>query len=187
MKFFSNVSLEKMPLIKFLLNILKLVPGFVQMSLIYAIRVISFCFSVFYVFYEQYLDIVPKTVFNLGLCGAAIFGMTLVLLGFDLWTAVIIIITIAMILASMFGMMYFWSIALNAVSLVNLVMTIGIAVEFCSHIARAFALSTRPTRIQRAEDAFVHMGTSVSQYWGVASVTTPEFGMGGSCDLHEIL
>lgn len=120
-------------------------------------------FSIFYVFYEQYLDLVPKTVFNLGLSGAAIFVMTFVLLGFDLWTAVIVIVTIAMILVSMFGMMYFWSITLNALSLVNLVMTVGIAVEFCSHIARAFAISTRPTRLARAEDAFLHMGTSVSQ------------------------
>lgn len=31
-----------------------------------------------------------------------------------------------------------WHISLNAISLVNLVVSIGIALEFCSHIARAF-------------------------------------------------
>lgn len=31
-----------------------------------------------------------------------------------------------------------WHISLNAISLVNLVISIGIGVEFCSHIARAF-------------------------------------------------
>lgn len=38
---------------------------------------------------------------------------------------------------------------------------IGISVEFCSHIVRAFAVSTRPTRTERAREALAHMGSSV--------------------------
>ena len=119
--------------------------------------------SVFYVFYEQYLTVVKNTVFNLSISLAAIFGITVILLGFDIWTSVIIVWTIAMIIASMLGLMFFWSISLNALSLVNLVMTVGISVEFCSHIARAFAVSTKPTRMLRAHDAIVNMGSSVSR------------------------
>jgi Niemann-Pick C1 protein len=119
-----------------------------------------FC-SVFYVFYEQYLTIVDDTVFNLLVCGAAIFAVSVILLGFDIWTAVIIIITIAMITVSMFGLMHFWSVSLNALSLVNLVMTLGISVEFCSHVARTFARSAQPSRVDRAYEAVVHMGSSV--------------------------
>jgi len=117
---------------------------------------------VFYVFYEQYLTIVRNTVFNLAVSLAAIFVITVFLLGFDIWTSAIVVWTIAMIIASMFGLMFIWSIPLNALSLVNLVMTVGISVEFCSHIARAFALSTKPTRVLRARDAIVNMGSSVS-------------------------
>ena len=80
------------------------------------------CFSVFYVFYEQYLTIVYDSLVNLSLSCAAIFLMTFFLLGFDAWSAFVIILTIVMILYSMLGIMYFWNIALNAVSLVNLVM-----------------------------------------------------------------
>lgn len=36
------------------------------------------------------------------------------------------------------GIMGIWHISLNAISLVNLVISVGIGVEFCSHIARAF-------------------------------------------------
>jgi len=113
------------------------------------------------VFYEQYLTIARNTVSNLAVSLAAIFVITIFLLGFDVWTSLVVVWTIAMIIASMFGLMYFWSISLNAVSLVNLVMTVGISVEFCSHIARAFALSTKPTRVLRARDAVVNMGSSV--------------------------
>lgn len=39
------------------------------------------------------------------------------------------------------GVMVLWDIQLNAVSVVNLVMSIGIAVEFCVHITHAFTVS----------------------------------------------
>lgn len=82
-------------------------------------------YSVFYVFYEQYLTIAHDTALNLGVSLASIFVVTTVLLGFELWSAVIVSITIAMILVNMFGVMWLWSISLNAVSLVNLVMVRG--------------------------------------------------------------
>lgn len=76
----------------------------------------------FYVFYEQYLTIVDDTIFNLSVSLGAIFLVTLVLLGCELWATVIMCGTIAMILINMFGVMWLWGISLNAVSLVNLVM-----------------------------------------------------------------
>ena len=39
---------------------------------------------------------------------------------------------------------------------------IGISVEFCSHIARAFATSNQNTRKERAIDALITMGPPVS-------------------------
>ena len=82
----------------------------------------SFVYSKFYVFYEQYLTIVHETVFNLLICLGMVFLVTFILLGLDLWAAVIITLVIAMIINSLFGLMYLWDITLNAVSLVNLVM-----------------------------------------------------------------
>ena len=38
---------------------------------------------------------------------------------------------------------------------------IGISVEFCSHITRAFAVSLEPTRVERTTDALTNMGSSV--------------------------
>lgn len=78
--------------------------------------------SVFYVFYEQYLTIMNDTILNLCVSLAAIFVVTTVLLGFELWAGVLVSMTIAMILVNMFGVMWLWDISLNAVSLVNLVM-----------------------------------------------------------------
>ena len=54
-----------------------------------------------------------------------------------------------------------WNITLNAVSLVNLVMAVGISVEFSSHITRAFAVNVGESRVQRAQNTLVNMGSSV--------------------------
>ncbi|XP_017281567.1 NPC intracellular cholesterol transporter 1 [Kryptolebias marmoratus] len=130
-----------------------------------------FAYSVFYVFYEQYLTIAYDTALNLGVSLGAIFVVTTVLLGFEVWSAAMVSITIAMILVNMFGVMWLWSISLNAVSLVNLVMSCGIAVEFCSHIVRAFSISVKKNRVERAEEALAHMGSSV-----FSGITLTKFG-----------
>lgn len=130
-----------------------------------------FAYSVFYVFYEQYLTIVYNTALNLSVSLGAIFVVTTVLLGFELWSAVVVSITIAMILVNMFGVMWLWNISLNAVSLVNLVMCCGISVEFCSHIVRAFSISVKKNRVERAEEALAHMGSSV-----FSGITLTKFG-----------
>ncbi|BFZ21461.1 hypothetical protein BsWGS_24500 [Bradybaena similaris] len=120
-----------------------------------------FPYSIFYVFYEQYLDIVTNAVLNITYCLTAILIITFLLLGFDLYSAIIVVLTILMILVSIMGLMFLWDIELNALSLVNLIMAIGISVEFCSHIIRAFTISIKPTRKERAKDALSYMGSSV--------------------------
>jgi Niemann-Pick C1 protein len=51
----------------------------------------------------------------------------------------------------MIAMMYIWNIEMNAVSLVNLVMSVGISLEFCAHICRDFILSSKGLRLERDE------------------------------------
>lgn len=48
--------------------------------------------------------------------------------------------------------------------------TVGIAVEFCSHIVRWFYRSNQTSKVRRAEDALVHMGTSV-----ISGITITKF------------
>ena len=100
--------------------------------------------------------------FVVGVSIAAVFCVVFLVLGFDIISALVVVLTIALILLNMFGCMVLWNIPLNAVSLVNLVMAVGISVEFCAHVARAFALSQRQSRVGRAEEALAEMGSSVS-------------------------
>lgn len=84
--------------------------------------VFIFISSIFYVFFEQYLTIWQDTLKSLGISLGAVFLVTFVLMGLDLVLSVIVVTTITMIIVNLGGLMYFWNITLNAVSLVNLVM-----------------------------------------------------------------
>ncbi|XP_043243694.1 NPC intracellular cholesterol transporter 1-like [Amphibalanus amphitrite] len=128
-------------------------------------------YSVFYVFYEQYLTMWSDVLRALGISIATIFLVSFFLMGLDFHSAFILLIMIVTIITNLAGMMYWWNISLNAVSLVNLVMAIGISVEFCSHITRAFAVSLEPTRVERATDALTNMGSSV-----LSGITLTKFG-----------
>ena len=78
-------------------------------------------------------------------------------------SSLIILMVILMVLVNMGGLMYWWNIQLNAVSLVNLVMAVGISVEFCSHLTRSFAVCVAENKIARAKIILVTMGSSVSR------------------------
>lgn len=80
-----------------------------------------FPYSVFYVFYEQYLTIWKDAMLSLGVSLLAIFLVTFVLTGFDIISALLVLFMDTMILINMGGLMWLWSITLNAVSVVNLV------------------------------------------------------------------
>lgn len=91
-----------------------------------------FPYSVFYVFYEQYLTIWGDTLFSIGLSLLAIFVVTFIVTGFDIISAIMVLVMVFLITLNMGGLMYIWNISLNAISLVNLVVCVGIGVEFIS-------------------------------------------------------
>ncbi|KAK9135670.1 hypothetical protein Syun_015000 [Stephania yunnanensis] len=78
----------------------------------------------------------------------------------SLWSSAIILLVLAMVVVDLMGVMAILNIQLNAISVVNLVMSIGIAIEFCVHIIYAFLASTGD-RESRMKDALSTMGASV--------------------------
>ncbi|KAJ1337968.1 Niemann-Pick C1 protein [Microdochium nivale] len=129
-----------------------------------------FPYSVFYVFFDQYANIVNLTVTLLGSAVAIIFAVSSVLLG-SVLTALVVTVTVVMTVINIIGAMAVFDVSLNAVSLVNLIICVGISVEFCAHIARAFMFPSGSVmerarnrfrgRDARAWTALVNVGGSV--------------------------
>uniref|UniRef100_A0A6Q2ZG95 SSD domain-containing protein n=1 Tax=Esox lucius TaxID=8010 RepID=A0A6Q2ZG95_ESOLU len=130
-----------------------------------------FPYTVTYVFYEQYLTIVSEGVFIISLCLLPTFVVCCLLLGMDVRSGTLNLLTIIMITVDTVGVMTLWGIDYNAVALINLVTAVGISVEFVSHMTRSFALSIQPTHIERAKEATATMGSAV--FAGVAMTNLP--------------
>lgn len=120
-----------------------------------------FPYSVFYVYFEQYLTIWADALKSLSWSLAAVWLITFILSGFSFLQSMVITATVTMIIIHMLGFMYLWDIPLNAISLVNLVMSVGIAVEFCGHIVHAFETSLKTNVLDKATDALANTGIKV--------------------------
>ncbi|EWC46894.1 hypothetical protein DRE_03906 [Drechslerella stenobrocha 248] len=101
-----------------------------------------FPYSPFYIFFDQYTTIVSLTQKLIAGAVMSTFFVSSVLLGSFL-TGLAVAITVTMIVVDVIGVMALWGVSLNAVTLVNLVICVGIGVEFCAHIARAFMFPSR--------------------------------------------
>jgi Niemann-Pick C1 protein len=111
-----------------------------------------FPYSVFYIFFDQYATIISLTGTLLGSALALILMISSILLG-SIKTGAVVTITVLMIVVDIIGTMAVFDVSLNAVSLVNLVICVGIGVEFCAHIARAFMFPSRSV-MERAKNKF---------------------------------
>ncbi|BGP12931.1 niemann-Pick type C-related protein 1 [Rhodosporidiobolus nylandii] len=96
-----------------------------------------FPYSLFYVFFQSYATIWATTREVLALALSAVFLVTSLLLG-SFRTGFIVALTTFLSLFTVLGAMGAWGISLNPLSLVNLTVSVGIAVEFAAHLARAF-------------------------------------------------
>lgn len=139
----------------------------ISANITYAIRnhtgltdVEVFPYSVFYVFFEQYLTMWNDTFKSIGFSLLAAFLIMLILSGFNFITTFAVTFTVILVVINMMGLMYIWNIPLNAVSCVNLIVSIGIAVEFCNHTAYAFHTSKKPPR-KKAKDALRRVGSTI--------------------------
>lgn len=103
-----------------------------------------------YLFYEQYLHSTHDLYMVVGFALVGVF-VAVLLFQFSLTISLIIAIILLMVDIEVYGFMYIIGAKLNALSLVNLGIVIGMASEF-TYLARSFLLfdGTRIERVQKA-------------------------------------
>ncbi|GAA5890203.1 hypothetical protein JCM8208_002734 [Rhodotorula glutinis] len=122
-----------------------------------------FPYSLFYVFFASYDKMWAKARAVLTFALVAVFLITSLLLG-SFRTGAVVAFTVFLSLVSVLGSMGAWGVSLNPLSLVNLVIAVGISVEFCAHLARAFVGAgggVAGDRDERAVAALDDVGASV--------------------------
>lgn len=92
----------------------------------------------------------------MGLCLAGVFAATF-LLQFSISTSIILCAVILMVGIEVFGLLPVLGIHLNAFSTTNIVLSLGMSIEFTSHIAHQFLVEAG-TRKERVINAMRFMG-----------------------------
>jgi len=124
-------------------------------------HIVVYAYSSFYPYYEQYDTIVRELTVNLVVCIIATFLVATVMLGFNFHASLCIMLTVMMCAVDMLGSMVYLEIPLNALSLVNLLLSVGIAVEFSANIVQSYTVSPRKKRLEKAQDALRKTGPAI--------------------------
>jgi len=119
----------------------------------------SFPYMFMYLYYEQYAIILTEAMLNLGLALVAVFFITLIIIA-NFRATILVMLCVIMVDIDILGLMWLWGLTIDSVAIINLVLAIGLAVDYSAHVAHAFC-QTPGTRQERVERAVEEMGTAV--------------------------
>jgi len=85
--------------------------------------------------------------------------ITLLLLG-NVFVCIIVLVMVIVTLVDIVGFLHFWGITVDILSAVNIVLAIGLCVDYAVHIAHAYLMSTGSSQ-QRATSAVKLIGAAV--------------------------
>lgn len=119
----------------------------------------AFPYSFAFINWEQYKIVGEELFRNVGSSLAAITAIVLILLAHP-GTAIIVASCVSLAIIDLLGVMYVWSVAVDAVAVINLVLALGLAIDYSVHIAHTFMI-VKGTRERRAIIALADIGGSV--------------------------
>ncbi|KAK3100784.1 hypothetical protein FSP39_025281 [Pinctada imbricata] len=104
-----------------------------------------FAYSPAFIFFEQYVQILPGTLQTVGIAIAVMLIITTAFMPQPIMI-ILVSVTMVMILVGIFGFMYFWDLTLSSITMIHLIMTVGFSVDFSAHICHAY-LSVSSTKV----------------------------------------
>ena len=110
-----------------------------------------------FVYYEADLSILKNTLLAVGV---TMIGMLFVQLVFIPHPVVVTCVTLSMfsVVVGMKGFMYFWHLSLSAFTTIQIIISVGICVNFTVHISHAFMTATGKNRNERVTVALERVG-----------------------------
>ena len=113
-----------------------------------------FAFAPSFVAYEQYVRILDQTLLSVGIALVAVFIVACIFMPHPV-LIIFVTIVVMMIMIGVFGFIYYIDVALSAITMINMIMSIGFSVDFTAHICHGYMISngaSRDTRVKQAID-----------------------------------
>lgn len=127
----------------------------------------TFSFDQKYLDYETYVVFKAEAILNVCLALAAVFVVIMIVTA-NFTVTCFILLCVALVDLFLLGLLTFWNVTFNSVTVVNNVIAIGLAVDYSAHIGHAYLmieapghLSNHEKRVHKARGALGSMGSSV--------------------------
>ena len=129
-----------------------------------------FTFSQLFVFWQQDAYLWTELLHNLSYAGTGVFIVCL--FGLAHPAALLATAGVGIVDLFLFGSMIIGNIRFNAISVVNLVMAVGLAVDYTLHFCHAFLASRGPDSAERVKHVLNTMGSSILKGGGTTLMGT---------------
>jgi len=81
--------------------------------------------------------IVDEALLNIGLASVGVVVVSLLFLG-SVTSALLVVAVLLLVDLALLGLIFWWNLQLNSVSVVNLILSLGLAVDYSAHISHSF-------------------------------------------------
>eukprot|EP00980_Cylindrotheca_fusiformis_P028513 scaffold22607_cov123-Cylindrotheca_fusiformis.AAC.10 len=119
-----------------------------------------FVYSPKFIAVEGFKTIQKELFLNVGLAIAAV-GVIVFLTVGSVVTSLLITINVAMCIIEILGFMYVLDIVIDSVSVINMVLAVGLSVDYSAHIGHSFMTKRGDDKNERTTDALADMGSAV--------------------------
>ncbi|XP_077999939.1 patched domain-containing protein 3-like [Glandiceps talaboti] len=120
----------------------------------------AFAYTGAFIFFEQYVQVLPSTLQTVGIAVAAIFVVCFFFIPHPL-CVIYVTVTMVMILVGLFGFMHFWGLSLSSITMIHVVLSVGFSVDFSAHVCHAFMKADGTDRNHRVEVALSRVAVPI--------------------------
>jgi len=110
--------------------------------------------------WETFRIIKSEMLSSVGLCLLAVFVITLGLIAHPL-TAGLVFLCVVMTIVDVLGCMNMWGLAIDSVSVIQLVVSVGLCVDYAAHIGHSFMKMPGKSRSERVVKTLGDVGSAV--------------------------
>lgn len=128
----------------------------------------TFVYSEIFFIWEPYDNFTFSVAFSLLGALVAIFVIVLVFSG-NICTTLLVVLNMGLVELNLLAMIWYWNLELNFITVINLILAIGLAVDYSAHIAHTYnvtvsdydCVTRRERRISKVRKTFSKIGNSV--------------------------
>ena len=115
-----------------------------------------------FIFFDQYIAILPNTLQNLGIAVGAMLIVALLMIPNPI-CSILVSLSLASIVAGVVGFMTLWQVNLDSIAMTNLILCIGFSVDFSAHISYAYISANKGSRRESVIQALYSLGMPIVQ------------------------